>query len=91
MDPNRKLWNDNHQKLNRLQAKGDRDAVSILFFDEYAMVRSAKVSKSKLWSFDDELLDDMSEPEMRLNPEGGEHSIAGSCSISRASRTHRSV
>ena len=76
MDPNRKLWNDNHQKLNRLLAKCDRDLAIPLFLEQHAMVHSAKVTKSKLWSFEDELLDDMSEWEMRLLPEGGEHSIA---------------
>ena len=76
MDPNRKLWNDNHQKLNRLLAKGDRDAAIPLFLEQHAMVHSAKVTNSKLWSFEAELLDDMSEWEMRLLPEGGEHSIA---------------
>jgi hypothetical protein len=76
MDPHRKLWNDNHQKLNRLLAKGDREAAIPLFLDQHAMVHSAKALKSKLWSFEDELLDDLGEPEMRQIPPGGEHSIA---------------
>jgi len=76
MDPNRKLWNDNHQKLNRLLSKGDRAAAIPLFLDQHAMVHSAKVTKSKLWSFEDELLDDMSAEEIRQVPPGGEHSIA---------------
>ena len=65
MDPHRKIWNDNHQKLNRLLAKGDRDAAIALFLDQHAMVHSAKAIKSKLWSFEDELLGDMSEQEIR--------------------------
>ena len=76
MDSNRKLWNDNHQKLIRLLAKGDRDAAIPLFLDQHAMVHSAKVTKPGLWSFEDELLNDMSAEEIRQIPPGGEHSIA---------------
>ena len=76
MDPHRKLWNDNHQTLNRLLAAGDRDDAIALFLDQHAMVHSVKVTRSKLWSFEDELLADLSEPEMRQVPQGGEHSIA---------------
>jgi hypothetical protein len=76
MDPQRKRWNENHQLLTRLLAKGDREAAIPLFLDQHAMVHSARVSKAKLWSFEDELLDDMSEVEIRQVPAGGEHSIA---------------
>ncbi len=76
MDSHRKLWNANHQKLNRALAKGDRETAISLFLDQHAMVHSGKVSKSKIWSFEDELLSDMSQAEIRLIPAGGEHSIA---------------
>jgi hypothetical protein len=76
MDPNRKLWNDRHQKLTRALAKADRDTANDLFLDQHAMVHSAKVTRSKLWSFEDELLSDLSEQEIRQIPAGGEHSIA---------------
>jgi hypothetical protein len=76
MDPHRKLWNDNHQKLKRLLAKGDREAAISLFLEQHAMVHSATGSRSKLWSFEDELLEGMSEGEIRRIPAGGEHSIA---------------
>ncbi len=76
MDPNRKLWNEQHQKLTRLLAKSERDETIELFLDQHAMVHSAKVSKSKLWSFEDELLKDMTEAEIRQIPVSGEHSIA---------------
>jgi hypothetical protein len=75
MDPHRKLWNNNHQKLNHLLAKGEREAAIPLFLDQHAMVHSAEVMKSKLWSFEDELLVDMSEAELRQIPVGQEHSI----------------
>jgi hypothetical protein len=76
MDPNRKLWNANHQKLNRLLAKGDRETAITLFLDLHAMVHAAKASGSKLFSFEDELLDGLTEAEIRTVPHGGEHSIA---------------
>ena len=76
MDSHRKLWNDQHQRLNRLLAKGDREAAIELFLNQHAMVHSAKVSKLKLWSFEDELLNDMTDQEVRQIPEDGEHSIA---------------
>jgi len=76
MDPHRKLWNDNHQKLNRALRKGDHATAIPLFLDQHAMVHSARVLKSKLWSFEDELLAEMSELEIRQIPKGGEHSIA---------------
>lgn len=76
MDPNRKLWNERHQTLAIALAKGDRDRAIALFLDQHAMVHSGKVSTSKLWSFEDELLDDMTEQEVRQIPAGYEHSIA---------------
>ena len=75
MDPHRKLWNDNHQLLTRLLAKGDREAAIPLFLDQHAMVHSARVTKSGLWSFEDELLAGLSEAQIRQVPPGGEHSI----------------
>src|SRR5512143_2607213 len=76
MDPNRKHWNNQHQQLMRFLAKGDRDKAIVLFLDQHAMVHSAKVSQSILWSFEDELLNDMTDEEVRQVPVGGEHSIA---------------
>lgn len=76
MDLNRKHWNENHQVLTRLLAKSDLDAAIELFLKQHAMVHSAKVSKSELWSLEDELLNDMTDKEVRQIPLRGEHSIA---------------
>lgn len=75
MDPNRKLWNEGHQKLTRLFAKGDRDTAIETFLSQHSMVHSAKVSRSRTWSFEDEVLNDMTEEKIRQIPPGGEHSI----------------
>ncbi len=40
------------------------------------MVHSAKISKPRLCSFEDEILDDLTEEQFRCIPPGGEHSIA---------------
>jgi DinB family protein len=76
MDPNHKLWNQGHQKLRLLLSGNDHQKAIELFLTQHAMVHSAKVSKPKLWSFEDEILNGMSEDQIRCLPPGGEHSIA---------------
>lgn len=76
MDPNRKLWNQGHQKLTRAFSKGNGDAAIELFLNQHAMVHSAKVARSGLASFEDELVSDLTDAEIRQTPPGGEHSIA---------------
>jgi hypothetical protein len=76
MDPNRKHWNERHQKLNRALAAGDRENAIELFLCQHAMVHSAKMAKTGLWSFEDEVLHDLTDNQARLLPPGGEHSIA---------------
>lgn len=76
MDPNHKRWNEGHQQLHRALAKGDRDQVVALFLEQHAMVHSATISSTGLWSFEEEVLSGMSEKQIRQIPAGGEHSIA---------------
>ncbi len=76
MDANRRQWNQGQQKLRRaLSANDYRKAIELLLH-QHAMVHSAKVSKAKLWSFEDEVLNDATEAQVRCIPPGGEHSIA---------------
>ncbi len=74
MDPNRKRWNEGHQKLNRALRAGDRDNAIELFLNQHAMVHSAKMAKSGLWSFEDEILNGLTDGQIRKMV--GEHSIA---------------
>jgi len=74
MDPNRKRWNEGHQKLNRALAAGDRDKAIELFLNQHAMVHSAKMAKTGLWSFEDEILKELTDDQIRQM--AGEHSIA---------------
>jgi hypothetical protein len=76
MNPNRQQWNASHQKLKRALAKGDRDSATELFFSTHAMVHSAPMSKSRLWSFEDEVLYNLSDDQLRAIPPGEEHSLA---------------
>lgn len=76
MNPNNKLWNDNHKKLNRALRLGDRDTAIDLFLCQHAMVHSADMAKARLWSFEDEILKGLTDHQIRAIPPGGEHSIA---------------
>jgi len=76
MDPNRKQWNDRHKKLNRALDSGNRDKAIELFLNQHAMVHSAKMAKSDLWLFEDEILSGMTDAQIREIPNNGEHSIA---------------
>jgi hypothetical protein len=76
MNPNHKLWNQGQQNLRRALSAGDWQKAIELFLMQHAMLHSGKGSKAKLWSFEDEILSDLSEEEIRWIPLGGEHSIA---------------
>ncbi len=78
MDPNHKLWNQGQKKLQRaLAAKANDHPMAIdTFLVQHAMVHSAKIAKPRLWSFEDEILDDVTEEQFRCMPSSGEHSIA---------------
>lgn len=76
MHPNRKLWNEGHQKLNRSFTSGNHDKAIELFLSQHAMVHSARMANSGLWSFEDEVLKGLSDDKIRQIPPGGEHSIA---------------
>jgi hypothetical protein len=76
MNTNHKQWNQGQQNLRRALLKEDHQKAIELFLAQHAMVHSARVSKSKLWSFEDEILNDLPEEQFRCIPPGSEHSIA---------------
>jgi hypothetical protein len=76
MDINRKQWNRGHQRLHRLLLANDHQEAIELFMNQHAMVHSATMSKAKLWSFEDEVLQGLTNDQMRCIPAGGEHSVA---------------
>jgi hypothetical protein len=77
MDPNRKLWNDQHKLLRDVLGKPDGHEAAIdLFLRQHAMVHDAVVSNSGLPSFADEVWQDADEATIRCVPPKFEHSIA---------------
>jgi len=47
-----------------------------LFLNQHAMLHSKKIAQTELWSFEDEILNDMPEAQIRRIPQGREHSVA---------------
>ena len=83
MDTNRKQWNQGHQKLHRALAANDHPKAVEIFLAQHAMVHSAKLvlsevegmAKTRLWSFEEEVLRDAREEQIRCIPLKSEHSI----------------
>jgi hypothetical protein len=77
MDPNHKLWNEQQQELQRaLDHLEDHQRTVDLFLNHHAMVHSARMSQSRLWSYEDKVLEGLTEQDIRRIPEKEEHSIA---------------
>ena len=77
MDPHRKHWNQQQQKLQRaLVRPADHASAIDLFLSQHAMVHSARLARTGLWSFDDEVWQDLDDADARRIPRHGEHSIA---------------
>ena len=77
MDPNHKFWNEQQQALQRaLEHPQDYQKAIALFLDHHAMMHSARMSQTRLWSYADEILEGLSEADIRRIPENEEHSIA---------------
>ncbi|UCG26270.1 MAG: DinB family protein [Chloroflexota bacterium] len=73
----RKAWNKRQGQLRAsLKDPGRHQEAIQLFLDQHAMVHSEKMSQSGLWSFADEILDDMTEEQVRHIPGDSEHSVA---------------
>jgi hypothetical protein len=76
MDANHRQWNQGQQKLRQALAASDAQEAIELFLIQHARVHSAKGSRANLWSFEDDVLKDMTEAQIRCVPPGGEHSLA---------------
>ena len=77
LDSQRKFLNKQQGQLrNLLSGSGDFEEASQVFLKHHAMLHSAKMSKGDIWSFEDAVLDDMSEEQMRQIPKNDEHSVA---------------
>ena len=76
MDPNHKFWNNQHKELlQALEYSQDYPKAIVLFLNHHAMVHSARISQNKLWSFEDEIMEGLTEEDVRRIPSKEEHSI----------------
>jgi hypothetical protein len=73
----RKLLNRQQTELRRIMTGFDQhDRAIRLFLRQHAMLHSAKMAQTEAWSFEDEVLNDMSEERVRRIPRNCEHSVA---------------
>lgn len=73
----RKLCLKQQTGLRRLMLDPNQHEQAIqLFLRQHAMLHSAKMSQMETWSFEDDVLANMTNEQMRLIPRNGEHSIA---------------
>lgn len=77
VDSYRKLLNKQQTELRKIMMSFDQyDRAIELFLRQHAMLHSAKMAQSGLWSFEDEILNDMTEEQIRCIPRNCEHSVA---------------
>jgi hypothetical protein len=76
-DALRKRLNQQQTKLRRVMLGFDQHEIAIsLFLNQHAMLHSAKITPSDTWSFEDAVLKDMSNEQIRRIPKNREHSVA---------------
>ena len=77
MDPHRKFWNEQQQALRKALTRPADHALAVsLFLSQHAMIHAADMSGAGLWSFEDEVWDNLSNDEARGIPPKFKHSIA---------------
>jgi hypothetical protein len=77
MESWRKSLNKRQTELRRVLLRFDQHDTAIqLFLSQHAMLHSAKMAQAEPWSFEDEILNDMTEEHIRRIPRNCEHSVA---------------
>jgi hypothetical protein len=77
MDPKRQFWNQHQQTLRQSLSQANNHVLAIeIFMQQHAMLHTAEMSRAGLWSFEDEVVDGLSEAQMRRIPPREDHSIA---------------
>ena len=73
---NKRKLNAQQTELRRVMLETDQHEKAIsLFLHQHAMLHSAKMAKNGIWSYEDEIMDDMDDAQMRRIPKNGEHSV----------------
>lgn len=77
MDSNRKHWNEQQKEFHAvLLSFRQHDQAMALFVQQHAALHSAKLTPGIPWSFEDEVLDDMTEAHIRRIPQNCDYSVA---------------
>ena len=73
---NRKELNKQQTELRRVMLEGDQHEKAIaLFLHQHAILHSAKMANDRIWSYEDAILDELDDAQMRRIPKNGEHSV----------------
>jgi hypothetical protein len=73
----RKVCLKRQTELRRIMMSSNQHDKAIqLFMSQHAMLHSQKMAQTESWSFEDEILNDMPEEQIRRIPRGSDHSIA---------------
>lgn len=77
VESHRKICLKRQTELRRIMMSWKQhDQAVQLFLSQHAMLHSQKMAQTETWSFEDEVLNDMSEEQIRRIPQGSEHSVA---------------
>ncbi len=72
-----KLWNKQQTECRRTLLSFGQHAKAIpLVLRQHAMLHAARMAQTEAWSFEDAILDDMTEVQIRRIPRNREHSVA---------------
>lgn len=75
MEANRQYWSDQHFRHLLLHAERHTEAIHA-FLEQHAMLHTASLVPDSRWSFQDEISNDLTDPQLRQIPSGSLHSIA---------------
>lgn len=77
MESIQKQWNKDQKEFRKILLTFDQHQRALdLFMQQHAMLHSAEMIPSPPWSFEDEVLGDLDEDQVRRIPKNCEHSIA---------------
>ena len=72
----RKLCLKQQTQLRSIMMRfNQHDQAIELFLNQHAMLHSQRMAQTELWSFEDEILNDMPDAQVRRIPQGREHSV----------------
>jgi hypothetical protein len=77
MNSHRKAMNQRQTELRRIMMSFDQhDEATELFLRQHAMLHCAKMAQTESWSYEDAILDDITDEKFRRIPKNSKHSVA---------------